>query len=173
MPKQIKIAFIGDSGVGKTSLINYSLENECVTNDEPTNLVDRTFKKIKLDESSIINFGMWDFSGKIDSFKIRTELYPELHAIAYCFDLSNKNTFQNLENWIKEVKNYKGDKLISILLGLKCDKSKVIDFGAIQRFSEKYKMNYFEISIKDINSVRKFFVDYGRILFDYVKTGKK
>lgn len=116
---------------------------------------------------------MWDFSGKIDSFKIRTELYQELNAIAFCFDLSNKSTFQNLDNWIKEVKrNSEEGKIIPILLGLKCDKTKVVDFGAIERYCQKYKMNYFEISIKDINTVRKFFVDYGRVLYDNVKTKK-
>ena len=113
---------MGDSGVGKTSLINYSIEDEEIL-DYPgsTNLVDITFKKVKLRETAIINYGMWDFSGKQDSIRIRTELYQELHAIAYCFDLSNKTSFQNLENWIKEVKKYNGDRLLPICIGMKAD----------------------------------------------------
>ena len=81
--------------------MNYSIEDGCAIEMEPTNLVDIVFKKIKLSETSIINYGMWDFSGKADSLRIRTELYQELFAVAYCFDLSNKTTFQNLEIWIK------------------------------------------------------------------------
>ena len=164
---------MGDSGVGKTSLINYSIEDEEIL-DYPgsTNLVDITFKKVKLRETAIINYGMWDFSGKQDSIRIRTELYQELHSIAYCFDLSNKTSFQNLENWIKEVKKYNGDRLVPICIGMKADLNKNVDMSTIQSFCQKNKMNYFETSIKDLNSVKKFFVEFGNVLFDYIKKGK-
>ena len=49
VPKQIKVAFVGDSGVGKSSLVNYSLDNQEVLDmDGETNLVDIKFKEIKL-----------------------------------------------------------------------------------------------------------------------------
>ena len=164
---------MGDSGVGKTSLINYSIEDEEIL-DYPgsTNLVDITFKKVKLRETAIINYGMWDFSGKQDSIRIRTELHQELHAIAYCFDLSNKTSFQNLENWIKEVKKYNGDRLVPICIGMKADLNKNVDMSTIQSFCQKNKMNYFETSIKDLDSIKKFFVEFGNVLFDYIKKGK-
>ena len=164
---------MGDSGVGKTSLINYSIEDEEIL-DYPgsTNLVDITFKKVKLRETAIINYGMWDFSGKQDSIRIRTELYQELHSIAYCFDLSNKTSFQNLENWIKEVKKYGGERLVPICIGMKADLNKVVDFNTIQNFCQKNKMNYFETSIKDLSSIKKFFFEFGNVLFDYIKKGK-
>ena len=164
---------MGDSGVGKTSLINYSIEDEEIL-DYPgsTNLVDITFKKVKLRETAIINYGMWDFSGKQDSIRIRTELYQEFHSIAYCFDLSNKTSFQNLENWIKEVKKYNGDRLVPICIGMKADLNKNVDMSTIQSFCQKNKMNYFETSIKDLDSVKKFFVEFGNVLFDYIKKGK-
>ena len=173
IPKQVKIAFIGDSGVGKSSLINYSIEDEYVTNNEQTNLIDIVFKRIELNESNILIFAMWDFSGRADSIKIRTELYPELQAIAYCFDLSNKTSFQNLEVWIKEVKKAGGERLIPICLGLKCDKAKVVDLNAIQQFTQKYKMSYLEISVKDISTVKKFYFEFGGVLYDMVKSNKK
>ena len=73
VPKQIKVAFVGDSGVGKSSLVNYSLDNQEVLDlDGDTNLVDIKFKEIKLNSTAIVNFGMWDFSGKQDSIRIRT-----------------------------------------------------------------------------------------------------
>ena len=164
---------MGDSGVGKTSLINYSIEDEEIL-DYPgsTNLVDITFKKVKLRETAIINYGMWDFSGKQDSIRIRTELYQEFHSIAYCFDLSNKTSFQNLENWIKEVKKYNGDRLVPICIGMKADLNKNVDMSTIQSFCQKNKMNYFETSIKDLDSIKKFFVEFGNVLFDYIKKGK-
>ena len=49
VPKQIKVAFVGDNGCGKSSLVNYSLDNQEVLDlDGDTNLVDIKFKEIKL-----------------------------------------------------------------------------------------------------------------------------
>ena len=70
--------------------MNYSSDNQEVLDlDGETNLVDIKFEEIKLNASTIVNFGMWDFSGKQDSKRIRAELYRELQDIAYCFDLGN------------------------------------------------------------------------------------
>ena len=136
-------------------------------------MVDIKFKEVRLNNTSIINFGMWDFSGKQDSIRIRTELYPELQAIAYCFDLSNKNSFNNIESfWMKEVEKYGGNKLKSVCLGLKSDLRKVIDFGTVSNFCKSKKMNYFEISIKNFETVKRFFFEFGEVMFDLIK-GKK
>ena len=174
VPKQVKVAFVGDSGCGKTSLINYSIDNEEIIDyDGETNLVDIKFKEIPLNNSSIVNFGMWDFSGKQDSIRIRTELYQEFQAIAYCFDISNKNSYNNIESfWMKEVEKYGGSKLKPVCLGLKADLNKAVDFGSVSNFCKSHKMTYYEISIKDVNSVKKFFYEFGGVLYDMVK-GKK
>ena len=174
VPKQVKVAFVGDSGCGKSSLVHYSLDTEEVLDYEgETSLVDIKFKEIKLNATSIVNFGMWDFSGKQDSIRIRTELYQEFQAIAYCFDLSNKNSFNNIESfWMKEVEKYGGGKLKPVLLGLKADMTKVVDFGTASNFAKSHKMNYFEISIKDLNSVKRFFTEFGAVLFDMAKSKK-
>jgi GTPase SAR1 family protein len=116
---------------------------------------------------------MWDFSGKQDSIRIRTELYQELQGIAYCFDLSNKNSFNSIENfWMKEVEKYGGNKLKPVCLGLKSDLNKAIDFGSVNNFCKAHKMNYYEISIKNPDSVKRFFYEYGDAMFGPIK-GKK
>lgn len=55
VPKQIKLALIGDSGVGKSSLAYFSLEDDKSLPTEPTNLVDIVFKKVKLKDNTLIN----------------------------------------------------------------------------------------------------------------------
>ena len=140
--------------------------------DGETNLVDIKFKKINLNSNAIINFGMWDFSGKQDSIRIRTELYQEFQAIAYCFDVSNRGSFSSVENWMKEVKKYGGEKLIPVCLGLKSDLSKSVDNGTINSFCQKNNMTYFEISTKNSGSVKKFFYEFGNALYESLKKKK-
>ena len=55
---------------------------------------------------------------------------------------------------------------------MKADLNKNVDMSTIQSFCQKNKMNYFETSIKDLDSVKKFFVEFGNVLFDYIKKGK-
>jgi len=151
--------------------VSYSLDNQELKDYKgETNLVDISFKEVKLNNSSIVNFGIWDFSGKQDSIRIRTELYQELQAIAYCFDLSNKNSYSNIESfWMKEVDKYGGGKLKPVLLGLKSDLTRVVDFGTANNFAKAHKMNYFEISIKNHDTVKRFFFEFGGVMFDLVK----
>ena len=95
---------------------------------------------------------MWDFSGKQDSIRIRTELYQELQGIAYCFDLSNKNSFNNIENfWMKEVEKYGGNKLKPVCLGLKSDSNKAIDFGSVNNFCKAKKKYIFQSYFFPVN----------------------
>ena len=113
VPKQIKVAFVGDSGVGKSSLVNYSLDNQEVLDlDGETNLVDIKFKEIKLNPTSIVNFGMWDFSGKQDSIRIRTELYQELQdnlENAKNEDNFDSQTIQTVEDGLRFMQNIQGN----------------------------------------------------------------
>lgn len=73
---------------------------------------------------------------------------------------------------MKEVKKYETEKMIPICLGLKSDINKSVDLNIIQGFIQKNKMNYFELSIKEPNSIKKFFKDFGYVLNEYFKNKK-
>ncbi len=109
---------------------------------------------------------IWDFSGIIAQPKIRSEFYAELHAIIYVFDLNNSVTFNNLENWIRECKRSQGEKLIPVLLGNKSDLKKEVNQSMIEALTEKYKLNYYEVSIKDLKSIKKFFVNFSNNVYE-------
>jgi len=54
MPKQIKVVFVGDSGVGKTSVLTQGCsEDPFISKIESTNMVDLYFKKVKVKENQI------------------------------------------------------------------------------------------------------------------------
>ncbi len=63
-----------------------------------------------------------------------------MQVIDYCFDLSNKNSFNNIESfWLKEVEKFGGNKLKPGYLGLKSDINRVIDFGIVIIFVKHIK----------------------------------
>jgi hypothetical protein len=50
--------------------------------------------------------------------------------------------------------------------------TKVVDFGTVNNFCKAHKMNYYEISIKSLESVKRFFFEYGAAMYESIK-GKK
>jgi len=168
IPKQLKIMVVGDSGVGKTLLVNGFLSDGGPKIAESTVGVDICFKKIKIKENTaVINFALWDLSGKDDFTKIRTEFYGELHGIIYVFDLSKQTSFSNIESiWMKECKKNNGDKLIACLVGNKSDLNKEVSSSTIDAFLGKCKLNYFEVSAKTNENVKKTFIDYGTQVYE-------
>ena len=63
-----------------------------------------------------------------------------MQVIDYCFELSNKNSFNNIESfWLKEVEKFGGNKLKPVYLGLKSDINRVIDFGIVIIFVKHIK----------------------------------
>ena len=73
---------------------------------------------------------------------------------------------------MKEVEKYGENKLKPVCLGLKSDMTKVVDFGTVNNFCKAHKMNYHEISIKNLESVKRFFFEYGAAIYESVKRKK-
>lgn len=119
---------------------------------------------------------MWDFSGKPEYQKIRNEFYTELHGIVYVFDINNSNSFNNLDNWLKECKKNGGDKLVVGLVANKTDLSREVQYSNVEDLLKKYpKMLLYELSGKEGGDpLKKFFNDYGTYLLENLpKENKK
>jgi small GTP-binding protein len=116
---------------------------------------------------------MWDFSGRNDTCRIRAEFYEELHAIVYVFDLNSLKSFSNVEDWIKECKKLKGDKMLPVLVGNKKDLKREVSATAIDNLASKYKFNYFEVSAKTGDGIKNFFYDFASYLYELLPKDKK
>ena len=169
-PKQLKILVTGNSGVGKTYLLSNLISNNITVSSSTkellssqTEAVDMFFYKIKPKEK-IINMNFWDFSGKKDFINIRNEFYSESNGIIYIFDLSNNDSFNSLDSWIKEAKRGGGDKLISILIGNNKTDKKKVSSSDIDKFCSNNKIIYYEVS--NISEFEKVINEYGSKLND-------
>jgi GTPase SAR1 family protein len=89
------------------------------------------------------------------------------------FDLNNPKSFSNVEDWIKECKKLKGDKMLPVLVGNKKDLKREVSESAVENLLAKYKFNYFEISGKTGDGVKSFFYDFASYLYDLLPKEKK
>jgi len=163
---------VGNSGVGKTTLVS-SFLGLAMNNIKSTEGVDIFFKRLKINQNTVMNLNLWDFSGRREYAKIRQEFYCELHGIIYVFSLNDSSSLNNIENWLRETKKYLGDKLYGILVGTKSDLTRDVTQNDIDSICSKYKLGYYEVSAYTGINVEKMFEDYSVNLFDILPKEKK
>ncbi|MFX0000361.1 MAG: Rab family GTPase [Candidatus Hodarchaeota archaeon] len=157
-----KICIVGDFGVGKTTLLHQYLERRF--NPDVSSTIGSNFfvKIIKMQNvKDPITLQIWDLAGQ-EHFKwVRLGFYKGAKGIVYVFDLTNKNTFDNIFGWKNEIeKAIKG--FSSILVGNKLDLINDDNKIIIKKDSEILKKKlkacaYHETSAKIGTGVEEFF----------------
>jgi len=102
--EKIKILVVGDSGVGKTSLVHLVCHGDILKNAIQTigcNI------EVKLHEHNNVKYFLefYDICGAEKYIKSRSMFYGQIHGIILVYDLTNKKSYYNLQKWIKEIKD--------------------------------------------------------------------
>ena len=156
-----KIIFLGDSGVGKTSIIQRFINNK-FAEDKVVATITVSFenKKLKIDPYTELNLQIWDTAGQ-ERFRSLTSSYIRgSNGIFIVFDLGNRESFENINTWIEEIKTAGIDEknCVIMLIGNKLDsENKKIDDDTAHKFAEEKGFKYLPVSAKDgVNIISMF-----------------
>ena len=167
---QLKIILVGDSGVGKTSLVNRYMGYDFQQNLKSTVNVDFKIKSISVSAEVGAELTIWDTCGQ-ERFKSLTRNYfKDAQGIVLVYDVGEMNSFDNLHVWLKEIKeNSKKDPAI-ILVANKIDleERKVTKEKGI-KFAEKNGLMYAETSSKEGINVDSPFEKLTNTLINKIK----
>ena len=158
-----KICIAGNFGVGKTTLLHQYLERRFTPNVGSTIGSNFFVKHIKIyNVRNPIILQIWDLAGQ-EHFKwVRHEFYKGAKGIVYVFDLTKRNTFEDLINWKNEIEkvltNYS-----SVLVGNKLDlinkDNEIIQDGDSENIKKQLNAcAYYETSAKIGTGVQEFFL---------------
>ncbi len=152
----IKVPFIGDSAVGKTSLIKTFLGERATYSTTTVGIDIYPLKK------NNVEFVFWDFGGQIWFRKVIPELMQNASIIVAVFDLSRINTLMSIpEFWSKKILEICGKKTPVILVGNKLDIKNISDEiinDVVQRLKKEINLiDYVQTTIKDCNTVINLF----------------
>ena len=116
----IKTLIVGDSGVGKSSIMNQFVDEKYNESYKSTIGVD--YKTIYADISDkSVKFLIWDTAGQ-ERFNAITKIYYRgAHVILYVFDITDRESYENIPRWIKQTNETAPEACIKILVGNKCD----------------------------------------------------
>ena len=98
-----KLLIIGESGVGKTCLLLRFTDDLFTSNHLTTIGIDFKIKIINLD-NKLIKLQIWDTAGEERFRTITKTYYKGAHGIILTYDVTDINSFKNIRNWIKQIK---------------------------------------------------------------------
>ena len=105
----------------------------------------------------IVKVQVWDTAGQERYRSITNAYYRGAEGILIVFDVTKKESFENIENWINEVTVYTGKEVVMICLGNKNDLKKGIDKNLINEFQKKTGLEIINVSAKTGDGVEDAF----------------
>ena len=153
----LKILLVGDSEVGKTSLLLKYIDHVFPEEHIATIGVEYKVKFIVKDDYNI-KLQIWDTAGQERFHSITKSIYRNTNGVLFVYDITKKNTFKNIKNWIKDTENV--DKEIKgVIIGNKIDldENREIEEDDLKELSNKKNMPALECSAKNNINVNEAF----------------
>ena len=168
----VKCVLIGDYGVGKSSIASRYINNTYNDKNTPTLGVDFYTKIIHFKEKAF-KFHIWDTAGQERFLAIIKNYLRDLNVCFIVFDLTNRKSFENLENWLYILsENNNNEYLTKILVGNKFDGKPEVNQDEIDYFCKKYNMDYYECSAKVNYKLKDFFIGACEDLYNKLVTNR-
>lgn len=169
MRSVFKVLFIGEGGVGKTSLLKRHTTGWFEAGTKLTVGVDFAVKHVSHD-SWEATLQIWDVGGQMRFRNITHAYFRGARAAIAVFDVTRPYTMERLTDWIAKLTEVESD-VVTVIVGNKTDSRDNPNLPQPpttpeqgQSFAEKYNAPYVEASAKDGNGVNKIFDEVTRLL---------
>lgn len=153
-----KVVLIGDSGVGKSNLLSRFTRNEFNLESKSTIGVEFATKSIQVDGKTI-KAQIWDTAGQERYRAITSAYYRGAVGALLVYDISKLSTFENVERWLKELRDHAESNIVIMLVGNKSDlrHKRVVSTEDAMAFAERNNLAFIETSALDATGVDEAF----------------
>ena len=127
--------------------------------------VDFKLKNIEID-SKKIKLQIWDTAGQERFKTITTSYYKGAHAIIVVFDITDRDSFDHVRNWMADIDKFGKEGVLRILVGNKCDlaHNRQVTMEEAKEIANKYGIKYIETSAKDTINIDDLFISTAKHL---------
>jgi Ras-related protein Rab-1A len=165
-----KVLFIGNSNVGKSSLILRFTDKTFTESYICTIGVDFKIYTIKLN-NKIIKIQIWDSSGSERFKTITSSYYRNANGIFITFDLTDKTSFLQVKSWLCEIERFAPENIIINLIGNKVDleNKREVLFEEAKEYANIINATYFETSAKLGINIKDIFINIVKEILEHKK----
>ena len=154
---ECKLVFVGESSVGKTSLINQYIKNVYNDNNISTVGCDKFTKKLNLDDSKKIELVIWDTAGQ-ERFRALNSIFLKgANIVLMVYDITNRHSFEEIKNyWYQTIIEKVNGKFILGLAGNKSDlyESSQVPIEEGKDYAKKINAIFSETTALNLNSIQ-------------------
>ncbi|VDO04620.1 unnamed protein product [Rodentolepis nana] len=160
-----KLLLIGDSGVGKTSLLFQFTEEQFNATFIATIGIDFKIRTIEVDGKKI-KLQIWDTAGQERFRTITTAYYRGAMGIMLVYDITQPKTYYNIKHWLRNIVDHANSDVEQMLLGNKCDmeSQRQVTKEEAQEFARQNNIDFFETSAKEGENVIAAFTQLARCI---------
>jgi small GTP-binding protein len=160
----VRVIIVGDTGVGKTSLLVRFHENNFSLAQKTTIGVDYKAKEINI-EGEIVKLQIWDTAGQERFRSMTAAFYNRAQGVIVAFDVTNPESFLSLGTWINDVKRDAPPGCFIVLCANKTElpvTSWKVSREEFTKFSEDNNLIIFETSAATGQNVNEMFMELGK-----------
>ena len=162
-----KVLIIGDSSVGKSNILLRFSDNIFHDTFLPTIGVDFKIRNVKMGDQTI-KLNIWDTAGQERFKTITSTYYKGAHGIILAYDITDRESFNNVTNWLAEVKKHAGPPVIKLLVGNKCDleNERVVTAKEAKEFADSLGISFLETSAKQRVNIDEAFMTLTKQIYE-------
>ena len=161
----ISIIMIGDTAVGKSTLMKKFITGKFSDSLAPTLGVELYKKELTINDKLYL-YKIWDTCGQERFRSLSKSYFRSSDGIMLLFDLNSENSFDNLSSWFTSIKDCGCENVPLIMVGTKCDLKCNVSDEAIQKFQNENNIiqKFFKCSSKDNIGIDEPFIELGRLI---------
>merc|ERR1712137_856189 len=155
-----KVVLIGDSGVGKSNLLSRFTRNEFNLESKSTIGVEFATRSIQVDGKTI-KAQIWDTAGQERYRAITSAYYRGAVGALLVYDIAKHLTYENVERWLKELRDHADSNIVIMLVGNKSDLRhlRAVPTEEAKAFAELHGLSFIETSALDSTNVEQAFTN--------------
>eukprot|EP00992_Anisonema_acinus_P005449 TRINITY_DN1815_c0_g1_i1.p1 TRINITY_DN1815_c0_g1~~TRINITY_DN1815_c0_g1_i1.p1 ORF type:complete len:197 (-),score=31.19 TRINITY_DN1815_c0_g1_i1:22-612(-) len=159
-PLLIKFLIVGDCAVGKSSLLVRFSDGNFTESYISTIGIDFKLREADI-EGRRCKIQLWDTAGQERFRTITSAYYRGAHGIVLVYDVTNRNSFENVSYWMKHIEKYSSENVNCILVGNKIDESSKREVSRSEglQLAGTFNVEFYECSAKNGMMVEQCFMD--------------
>ena len=153
-----KLLLIGNSSVGKSSLLVRFVDDIWEENFVPTIGVDFKLKTLEIDGKKV-KLQIWDTAGQERFKNITASYYRGGNGVLVVYDITDRDSFNNLNSWLIEIEKNANKNVFKLLIGNKNDleSERKVSYNEGKEFADSNGMQFIETSAKTSDKVHDAF----------------
>ena len=160
-----KVVLVGETGVGKTSIISQFVEQTFQLDMQTTTGGSFSSKTLACDGGKLLKFEIWDTAGQEKYRSLAKMFYKDAKAVIMVYDVTREDSFEELQKyWYDQIKESSPENIILVIAANKSDliEKEKVDEGEARNYAKEINALYVSTSAKNSNGINNLFEEIAK-----------